>query len=141
MDYTQGKEKIWYIFKGEFMIDSLNAAKDDCCYFLLRNDNKIRFGTIVKVIANESAVVVVDGQEGGCYVVWEKNAAWDEKELKGQKWEKPHNYIREIPKENSDEKEPSERVSDVRDGKKKTTKRKRTKRKSTSVSKRTSRKS
>ena len=123
------------------MIDSREASIDDCCYYLLRNEKRPRFGTIVRVIKRESAVVVVDAQSGGTYVVWEKNAAWDEKELKGQKWEKPHNYIREIPEGEQDEKEPAKRVSNVRDGKKKTTKRKRTKRKGTSVSKRSSRKS
>lgn len=123
------------------MIDSLEAAIQDCCYFLLKNDNRIRFGTIVKTLPRESAVQIIDSQGGGYYVVWEKNAAWDEKELKGQKWEKPHNYIREIPKEILDEKEPSKRISDVRDGKKKTVKPKRTKEKSASVSKRANGKS
>ena len=119
----------------------MEASIDDCCYYLLRNEKRPRFGTITKVIKRESAVVVVDAQSGATYVVWEKNAAWDEKELKGQKWEMPHNYIREIPEEDQDEKEPAKRVSNVRDGTKKTTKRKRTKRKSSVVSKRTRSKS
>tara|TARA_R110001592_G_scaffold105620_1_gene297129 strand:- start:1681 stop:2055 length:375 start_codon:yes stop_codon:yes gene_type:complete len=124
------------------MINSLEAKIGDCCYFLIRNEKAIKFGEIVNLYPRESAVQVIETRNAKYVCVWEKNAAWDEKELKGQKWELPHNYIREdIPKEISNEEEPSKRVSDVCDGKKKTTKRKRTKRKSPSVSKRASRKS
>lgn len=124
------------------MIKALEAKVGDCCYFLVKNEKAARFGEIIQIIARESAVQVMDSKDGKYMCVWEMNAAWDQKELKGQKWEKPHNYIREdIPKEISNEEEPSKRVSDVRDGKKKATKRKRTKRKSPSVSKRAGRKS
>ena len=124
------------------MIKALEAKVGDCCYFLVKNEKSPRFGEIIQIIARESALQVMDSKDGKYMCVWENNAAWDQKELKGQKWEKPHNYIREdIPMEISNEKEPSKRVSDVRDGKKKATKRKRTKRKSPSVSKRASRKS
>lgn len=124
------------------MIKALEAKVGDCCYFLVQHEKAPKFGEIIEIIARESAVQVMDSKDGKYMCVWENNAAWDQKELKGQKWEKPHNYIREdIPKEISNEEEPSKRVSDVRDGKKKAAKRKRTKRKSPSVSKRVSRKS
>lgn len=112
------------------MISSLEASINDCCYFLLKNERLPRFGTIVKLIKNESAVQVIDSADGAYYVVWEQNAAWSEKELKGQKWEKPHNYIREISEETKNEEEPVKRVSNVRNRKKKTVKRKRSKTKS-----------
>jgi hypothetical protein len=122
------------------MIKALEAKVGDCCYFLVRNESTPKFGEIIQILARESSVQIMDSKDGKYMCVWENNAAWDQKELKGQKWEKPHNYIREdIPMEISNEKEPSKRVSDVRDGKKKATKRKRTKRKSPSVSKRASR--
>ena len=123
------------------MINSLEASIGDCCYYLSRNDKKIKFGTIVRVIKKESAVEVIEALNSRFEVVWEKNAAWDEKELKGQKWEKPHNYIRENYVEKPDEKKPSKRISDVRDGKTKRVRRSGTKAKSKRVSKRTNRKS
>ena len=58
------------------------------------------------------------------------SSTWDEKELKGQIWQKPHNYIRIDYMEQSNEKKPSERISDVCNGKKKRVKRAGTKRKS-----------
>ena len=94
------------------MINSLEAKVGDCCYFLTRNDKKVKFGTIVRVIKRESAVEVIETLQSRYTVVWEKNAAWDEKELKGQKWEKPHNYHRDIP-EVSDEKELDKGISAV----------------------------
>jgi hypothetical protein len=82
----------------------LKADVGDCCYFLLRNQSKIKLGTIVKVHAGESAVEVMESVDSKFHFVWENNAAWEESELKGKKWVKPHNYIRNIPKEISDEK-------------------------------------
>ena len=108
------------------MIDSLEAKVGDCCYFLTRNDKKVKFGTIVRVIKRESAVEVIETLQSRYTVVWEKNAAWDEKELKGQKWEKPHNYHRDIP-EVSDEKELDKGISTVHNRPKRKRKSRRTK--------------
>jgi hypothetical protein len=108
------------------MINTLETKVGDCCYFLLQNDRKIRFGTIVKVIRRESAVSVTDSLEHRYHVVWEKNAAWEEKELKGQKWEKPHNYHRDIP-EVSDEKELDKGIGTVHNRTKRKRKSRRTK--------------
>jgi hypothetical protein len=123
------------------MISSLEAKPGDCCYFLTRCDKKPKYGTITKIIAKESAVEVMEIIDGKFHTVWEKNAAWDEKEIKGQKWQKPHNYIRKDYVEIPDEKEPVKRVSNVRNRKTKRTRRKGTATKGKSVSKRTNRKS
>ena len=76
------------------MICSLNASPGDCCYFLTQSDKKIKFGVIKKTIPDESAILVMEVNEARYNVVWEKNAAWKESELKGKKWLKPHNYKR-----------------------------------------------
>ena len=99
------------------MIDSLKANIGDCCYFLLQGRSKPRHGMITKIIANESAVQIMDMLEASTHAVWENNVAWEEKELKGKKWLKPHNYIRHIPKEIQDEKEPDKTISPVRNRK------------------------
>tara|TARA_B100001250_G_scaffold369542_1_gene353085 strand:- start:642 stop:1049 length:408 start_codon:yes stop_codon:yes gene_type:complete len=119
------------------MINSMEANIGDCCYFLIRGINKPKYGTIVAVHKRESAVQVMEALDSKFYVIWEKNAAWDEKELKGQKWEMPHNYHRDIP-EDPNEKELDERKRDVHHGKKTKPKIKRAKKRSSSVSKRTS---
>ena len=116
------------------MINSLEANIGDCCFFLIRGNNKPKYGTIIAVHKGESAVQVMESVDSKFYVVWEKNAAWDEKELKGQKWEMPHNYKRNIPEEKTNETKPSKRISNVRNRKKTKPKRKRTKAKSKSVS-------
>ena len=122
------------------MISSLEANIGDCCYFLTRNDKKIKFGTITATIPRESAVEVMDSVNSGFHTVWEKNAAWEEKELKGQKWEMPHNYKRDIPEDMLNEKKSSQRVGDVCNGPKKRSTRKRSQKNSRGVSKRTRRK-
>jgi len=122
------------------MIDSLKADIGDCCYFLTRNEKRIRFGTIVDTYPAESAVLVMESGDSKFFTIWEKNAAWNEIELKGQKWEQPHNYKRDIPEEKLNEKKSSKRISNVRDGKKKRSPRKRAKKNGGSVSKRTRRK-
>ena len=122
------------------MICSIEANTGDCCYFFTRFDKKPKYGTITRTFPKESAVEIMEVIDGKYHVVWEKNAAWDEKELKGQKWQLPHNYIKENYVEKPDEK-PSERISDVRDRKKTKVRRSGTKAKSKRVSKRANRKS
>jgi hypothetical protein len=121
------------------MINVTEAKINDCCYFLLPNERKPRFGTITSVFLNESGVQVLDPLNGGYYVVWEKNAAWDESELKGKKWEKPHNYHRDIP-EIIDEKKPDERKRNVHNRPKTKTKVKRTSKKDKSATRGSNRK-
>ena len=116
--------------REEKMINTLEADVGDCCWFLIMGENKPKYGTITKVLASESAIMVMEELNAKFYVVWENNAAWNEKELKGQKWKKPHNYKRDIPEEPKDEKKPSKRISNVRHRTKRQTKRKRTKAKS-----------
>jgi hypothetical protein len=116
------------------MIDSMEANIGDCCYFLVPNERQPRSGTIVSIILNESAIQVMDPLRGGFYIVWENNAAWNEKELKGQKWEKPHNYLRDIP-EDQNAKESDERECDVHHRPKRKPKTKRPKKRNSSVSK------
>jgi len=108
------------------MIDSLETKIGDCCYFLLRNTKRVRHGTIVKVIRRESAIAITDSLESSYHVVWEKNAAWEEKELKGQNWEEPHNYHRDIP-EVPDENELDKGISPVHNRAKKKRKSRRAK--------------
>lgn len=116
------------------MICSIEATPGDCCYFFTRSDKKPKYGTITRTFPRESAVEVMEVIDGKYHVVWENNAAWDEKELKGQKWEKPHNYIRENYVEKTNEEKPSKRISNVRNGKKKRVRRTRAKAKSKRVS-------
>ena len=143
MDKITGYKKIPHAnkkTKAKILINSLEADVGDCCYFLTRYDKKIKFGTIMQTYPRESAVQVMESFDSKFHTVWEKNAAWEEKELKGQKWEKPHNYIRELPEENPNEEKSIKRISDVCNGKKKSTPRKRTKKTGGGVSKRTRRK-
>ena len=120
------------------MINIMEANIGDCCYFILRNERKIKFGTIVRVIRRESAVQVMESIDSKFHVVWEKNASWEEKELKGQKWEKPHNYLRDIPEAPNEEKL-DERKRPVHNRKKRKSSTKRTKKTSKSVRKRSGR--
>ena len=108
------------------MINSLEARIGDCCYFLERNSKKIKFGTIIGLIPRESAVEVTDAIDSRYQVVWEKNAAWEEKELKGQKWQMPHNYHRDLP-EVSNEKESDKGIGAVHNRPQKKRKSRRTK--------------
>ena len=117
------------------MIDSMEANIGDCCYFLLKHTSQQKYGTIIGVYKGESAVQVMESVDSKFYVVWEKNAAWDEKELKGQKWEKPHNYLRDIPEDPNEEK-PDEGKCDVHHRSKRKTKSKRPKRRNAVVRKR-----
>ena len=112
------------------MINSLEANVGDCCYFLIKNEKKIKFGTIVGLHLGESAVQVMEALDSKFHTIWEQNAAWEEKELKGKKWLKPHNYIRTVPQEIIDEKESNKRVSVVHNRTKPKRKSRRTKRKS-----------
>ena len=116
------------------MIDSMEANVGDCCWFLLKGISTIKYGTILKVHKDESAVQVMESLDSKFYIVWEKNAAWNEKELKGQKWEKPHNYHRDIP-EDPNAKESDERECDVHHRSKRKPKTKRPKKRNSSVSK------
>tara|TARA_Y100001973_G_C5162094_1_gene314088 strand:+ start:511 stop:921 length:411 start_codon:yes stop_codon:yes gene_type:complete len=119
------------------MINSLEADIGDCCYFLLRGESKPKYGTITAVHPRESAVQVMESADSKFYIVWENNAAWEEKELKGQKWEKPHNYHRDIP-EDPNEKKPDERKCDVHHRKKRKTNSQRSKKTSRIIRKGTS---
>ncbi len=114
------------------MIDVMEAKVGDCCYFLLRNERKIKFGTIVRVIRRESCVAVTEVIDSKYHVVWQENAAWEEKELKGQKWKEPHNYHRDIP-EVPHEKSPNEGKRTVHNRTKRKNSTKRTKKTNKSV--------
>ncbi len=118
----------------------MQAKSGDCCYFLTRNDKKTKFGTITRTFPSESAVEVMEVIDGKYHVVWESNAAWNESELKGQKWEMPHNYKRDIPEDSTHEKKSPKRISNVRNRQKTKSKHKRPKKNSRGVSKRASRK-
>ena len=62
------------------MINIDNAKIDDCCFFLVPGERKPRFGTIIEIILKESAFQVLDTVNGGYYVVWIGNSAWEESE-------------------------------------------------------------
>ena len=112
------------------MIDSLEATPGDCCYFLVRNEKKIKFGTIVSTIPSESAVLVMESLDSKFFTIWEKNAAWEEKDLKQRKWQQPHNYKRIIaPGDLNENKKSNDRVCTVRGGTKRKSKSRRVKRK------------
>ena len=119
------------------MIDSMEAKPGDCCFFLLKGEAKPKYGTIISVHKRESAVQVMESMDSKFYTVWEQNAAWDEKELKGQKWKMPHNYHRDIAEEPNEEKS-DDRERDVHNRPKTKPKVKRAKKRSSSVSKRSS---